>query len=109
MFRKCVLAILVLILTASPAFAQGKSEEAKHKDRVGITKLVIGIAAAVQGVIVVVAPLGGTGKTIGAGLLGSGGYLIWSGMKDRDAARSMPSVGFVVNPKMVGVTYRRVW
>ena len=109
MFRSCFVAIFVLVLTSSPVFAQGKSEEARRKDKIGVAKIVIGVAAAVQGAIVLAAPLGGTGKTIGAGLFGGGGYLIWAGVKDRDAARSMPSVGFVVNPKVVGIAYRRSW
>lgn len=110
MFRSCVLAILVLTLANSSVSAQGKSDQAQRKNKVGMAKIVIGAALAVQGVIVVVSPaFGATGKTVGAGILGGGGYLVWSGMKDRDAARSMPSWGFVVNPKAVGIAYRRSW
>jgi uncharacterized membrane protein YebE (DUF533 family) len=119
------LAVTVLLLALStPTFAQSaqptpqQTQDKQAKATRGYFKVAFGGLAASIGVGLMVAgnnPDAFTGEkstgqlALGLGLLGTGGYLVWQGMKDTSEAKAMPSVGVVVQRRKAGLVYRRSW
>lgn len=117
--------LLLCVLMATPAFAQSDDD----RQRVGKYKMYAGIGAMAVGLLMAVSsgesasvtvpdPFGGPPTTLtastrsngmlygGLGLAGAGGFLLWNGMQDRSASRS---VTVQAHPKRVAVNYRRTW
>lgn len=124
--RKIVLVVVCLLLLApSRAFAQDPQAEARK--RVGTYKVVGGAALVVIGLLKVVnsstsghIPDGTgqenietfrstTGTVLGLGVAGGGGYLIWSGMKDRAASRPKPTISIGVSKEKVVFRFDKRW
>ena len=126
--RKIVAAALVCLFLATPAFAQQSSADAERKQKrfTGKMKIIGGSALVAVGLLKVMnsstvgeIPDGsgrmqeerftsGLGVAMGLGAAGAGGWLIWSGMKDRAAARS-PQVGIVVGKRKAAVAFSKSW
>src|SRR5437870_5272709 len=98
---KKTVATLILVLFATNLFAQTPSKDRQHRDGtiklwagLGVMAIGVGMAATSRTSVTV-----GTGAfsatasdtsttrlTLGLGLAGVGGWLVWSGVKDRKAA-----------------------
>jgi hypothetical protein len=122
---RCV-AILVLTAICGVATTTAYAQEPDRRDDRRVLKVVIGAGALVAGVAVA-AKSSKTTKTTGAlgttetsefstsqlitglAVAGTGGFLLWDGLRDHDRARPYTRVGVGLGPKAAGLLIERAW
>jgi hypothetical protein len=116
--RKAVVFLLAVILFASPAMAQTVAQSNESKRSAGTMKVWIGIGALALGTLVTAkssdtstatSSLSTSQLATGLVIAGAGGFLIWKGVQERNAASPSTTFGISAGKQSRGVFVRQSW